>query len=69
MECCLKIFHIYSSGGHLVRQSGIVLVEGIIRNISVIFLKYGPVMQEELSFKIYLIYSSGGHLVWWSGII
>ena len=37
-RCSLKIFLIYSSGGHFIQQSRTfyaILVEGIMRNISV----------------------------------
>ena len=33
------------------------------------FMKFGPVVQEEMSFKRFLIWSSGNPPVQWSGII
>ena len=47
----LKIFLIYSSGGPLDQQSETdcsILVEGIIRNISVKLFEFGPVVQEDM---------------------
>ena len=38
-------------------------------NIHVKFMKFGPVVQEEMSFKRFLIWSSGNPPVQWSGII
>ena len=32
-------------------------------------IKFGPVVQEEMSFKRFLIWSSGGPCVVWSGTI
>ena len=39
-----------------------------MRNISVNFFEFGPVVQE-MSFKIFLIYNSGDPFVQWSGSI
>ena len=38
-------------------------------NTHVKFMKFGPVVQEEMSFKKFLIWSSGNPPVQWSGII
>ena len=38
-------------------------------NIQVKFMKFGPVVQEEMSFKRFLIWSSGNPPVQWSGTI
>ena len=43
-------------------------VWGIMRNNSVNYFEYGPVVQEGM-FKNFLIWSSGGPLVRWSGTI
>ena len=50
-----KIFLIFSSGGHYGRQSETIcaiVVDGIIRNISVkFFFEFLPVGQEKMSFE------------------
>ena len=49
----IKQFLIWSSGGPCVQWSGTIyatLVEGILGNLHVKF-KFGPVVQEEMSFK------------------
>ena len=38
-------------------------------NIHVKFMKFGPVVQEEMSFKRFLIWSSGGPPLQWSRTI
>ena len=53
-----------------VQQSGIIcaiLVEAIKRNKN--YFKFGPVVQEDMSFKRFLIWSSGGPPVQWSRTI
>ena len=45
------IFLIFSSGGHFIQQSRTVcaiLIEGIMRNISVKLFEFGPLVQEML---------------------
>ena len=49
-----KLFLIWSSGGPRVQWSGTIyaiLKEDIMRRIHVKFMKYGEVVQEEMSFK------------------
>ena len=62
-----------SSGGSFVQQTGTIcaiLVDGIMRNNSVIFFKkFRPVVQEEMPFKDIFIWSSSSPFVQWSGTI
>ena len=70
-RCNWKIFLIWSSGGPFALRRGTIcaiLVEGIMRNNSVIFFfEFGPLSQEEMPFEYNSIWSSGGHFVQWSG--
>ena len=53
-EMSYKSFLIWSSGGPPVRWSGTIyaiLKEGIMGNIRANYLKFGLVVQEEMSFK------------------
>ena len=68
-RCILNIFLIWSSGGPFVQRSRnicVIVVEGIMRNNSMNLFKFGPVVQEEMSFKRFLISSSGGPCFQWS---
>ena len=40
-----------------------------MRNNSLNYFEFGPVVQEEMSFKTFLFWSSGGRPVWWSKIV
>ena len=56
-RCRLKIFLIWSSGSPFVQRRGTIcaiLLEGIMRNNSVNYFEFGPVVQE-MSFKRFLI--------------
>ena len=56
-RCSLKIFLIWSDGGPFVQCSGTIcaiLVKGIMRNNSVNYFEFGPVVQEEMSNISYL---------------
>ena len=60
-RCLLKIFLIWSSGGHFVQWSKTIcaiLVEGSIRNNSMNIFRIWAVIQDK--FKRLLIWSSGG---------
>ena len=66
-KCRLKTFVILSSGSPFVQQSATscaIFVEGIIRNNSVNYFKFGPMVHEAL-FKGF-IWSSGSPPVQWS---
>ena len=68
----LKLFSIYSPGGHFVQQSGTVsaiLVDSHLRNIPVELFQNRCTGKEEKSFKGFSIFSSGGHLVQRSGTL
>ena len=70
--CRLKIFPIYSSGRPFVQRSRtiyVIVVEGIIRNISVKLFEFKPVAQEEMLFKAISYLQLCSPLVWWSGNI
>ena len=54
MFLSFKDICILSSVGHFVQKSNLVcaiFVEGIMMNISVTFIEFGPVLKEEMSFK------------------
>ena len=53
-----------SVSGHFVHQSQTVwavLIEGMMRTISVNYFKFGPVIQEQMSFHYISNFSSDGH--------
>ena len=52
----LKLFSIYSPGGHFVQQSGTFLYN---------YFKIHALAKEEKSFEGFSVFSSGGHLVQW----
>ena len=57
----------YSSGGNFVQCSktiSAILIEDIMRNISVKYFRFGKVVREERAFKILLINSFGWPIVW-----
>ena len=61
-KCCLRIFHILSSGSPFVQWSVnfcAISVEGIKRNNSENYFEFGSVVQEQMSFKIFLTGSLG----------
>ena len=71
-RCILKIFLIWSSGDHFVQRRGTIcaiVVEGIMRNNSVIFFLYldqwfmRRCCLKIFCLKIFLIWSSGGPFV------
>ena len=50
-RCVLKIYLVWSSGGPYVQRSRTIcaiLVEGIMKNNSVNYFEFGPVVQEQL---------------------
>ena len=65
---CLKLFSIYSPGGHLVRQSGLSNFGGQSpkEHSCIIFIKSMHWLRRRGQLKVFSIFSSGGHLVQWS---
>ena len=51
---------------HFVQHSGIfcaTLIEGIMRNNSVKYFEFGPVLQEKVPLTMFLVWKSGGPFV------
>ena len=71
-----KDFSIFSSGGHLVFRSVMILAISVgshLGNIPMKFESHWPKCSGELAFKAnysrFSIFSSGGHFVHWSGTV